>query len=116
MKLQVDIHSPAQFMTAIISDFGSATDASSMHTSALLVGDFGIDGFMSNVVYKLLDVLPLEHSSYRPLFDILATFVRELVRKMTNWKKVSRCRLSAGTNTKFTNPRVMGNKRGKGML
>ena len=61
MKLQVDVHSPAQFMTAIISDFSSATDASGMHTSALLVGDFSIDGFMSNVVYKLLDVLPLEH-------------------------------------------------------
>jgi hypothetical protein len=87
-ELQVDTHSMAHFKYTIVSDFGSATDAHFIRGSALLVGDLGIDGFMSNVVNKLLDVLPLEHSSYQPLLDLLSIFVKELVRKMVNCKKV----------------------------
>jgi hypothetical protein len=78
----------AEFKFAIVSDFSSASDAHHIHGSALLVGDLGINGFMSNVVNELLDVLPLEHLSYQPLLDLLSTFVKELVRKMVNWKKV----------------------------
>ena len=61
-----------------------------MRGSALLVGDLGIDGFLSNVVYELLDIFPLDHPSYGPLMDLFSTFIKELVRRMINWKKVAR--------------------------
>jgi hypothetical protein len=55
---------------------------------ALLVGDFGINGFVTNIIDKLLDTLPLDHSAYTELFDLLGNFSAELARKMRNWRKV----------------------------
>lgn len=70
-ELRVDVHTPAHFRAAILVDFGSANDASNIHSSSLLTGDLGIDGFLTNVIHELLDTLPLDHASYTPLMELL---------------------------------------------
>lgn len=73
----------------MIHDFGSADDGNSMTSESLVVGTLGLDGFLSNVVFELLDTLPLNHPNHDELFSLLSVFVTQLTRKLRNWKKVS---------------------------
>ncbi|KAK7025865.1 hypothetical protein R3P38DRAFT_3193490 [Favolaschia claudopus] len=77
------------FVTALEADFVSATSADAMKPSALLVGPYGIDGFLDKIINPLLDTMPAHHPSYRPLMSLLGHFSGELSRKMTNFNKAS---------------------------
>ncbi|KAJ7663755.1 hypothetical protein DFH06DRAFT_1393405 [Mycena polygramma] len=75
------------FVTALEADFGSATTASDMRPTALLLGPYGIDGFVERIIDPLLDTMPSTDPSFRPLMSFLANFCAELARKLTNFTK-----------------------------
>jgi len=79
---------PSEFKQVILDDFGSASEANDMRTDTFLVGELGIGGFVANVIDELLNVFPVEHPSYAELMRLLGDFLRELARKMRNWKGV----------------------------
>ena len=70
-----------------ICDFGGLV-ARDIRSHTLLVGPYGIDGFVTNVVDEVLDTLPLGHPNYRAFMELLGAFCGELGQKLSNFRKV----------------------------
>ncbi|KAF7354471.1 hypothetical protein MVEN_01136300 [Mycena venus] len=87
LDLRVGHDGVAAFATSLEADFGSTSNARDIRTTSLLVGPYGIDGFVEKIVIPFLDSLSPDDPSYVPLRALLGNFCGELATKMMNFTK-----------------------------
>ena len=87
LKFRVSSGSVQALKEILIRDFGGLV-ARDIRSHTLLVGPYGIDGFVTNVVDEVLDTLPLGHPNYRAFMELLGAFCGELGQKLSNFRKV----------------------------
>ncbi|KDQ53388.1 hypothetical protein JAAARDRAFT_197537 [Jaapia argillacea MUCL 33604] len=86
-RLHIHTDSISEMAKAMVADFQHCSDSTMMSDSKLLLGEYGIDGFMTNIVNRLLDSMALDDRRYGPLMELVDKFCHALARRMSNYKK-----------------------------
>ncbi|KAJ7689874.1 hypothetical protein B0H16DRAFT_1487098 [Mycena metata] len=79
LNLSVSRDDPETFVIRINKDFYIDDQGNILSDECLVVGEHGIDGFMS-LMDELLDVLPVSHGSYEALYEALFKTVSVALR------------------------------------
>ncbi len=67
--------------------FHSATEPSEMYEDVVCLGPFGLDGFYSECVQYILDVMPCSDPRFEGMYDLFMATSKALGRKVANYLK-----------------------------
>ncbi|KAJ3527972.1 hypothetical protein NMY22_g9584 [Coprinellus aureogranulatus] len=92
LSLDLETASVSDYREALLKDFGGMNDAQTMDENKIKMGVYGVHGFLDDVIAALLDVMPIDHPNYQPLYDLFEKFAVALTQKIVNFEKSAKKR------------------------